>query len=520
MRAPLAARPVIRSSALETLRAALAVVPWFCAYLADDVYSMPASSGSTTPIWPPLAGTPALPGVAEWPALIKQGAAGNQPTLSLAHPKYNNRPAVEFATSALKTPSLFTPQATPCTIFVVGHADTVGVNRFFCGGSDDAGGREMFRGSGSRMNSRGASASGTIVQDAAYSADQAQIHVFQMNGAASRHRVNGYETPGTTGAGTTQQHRVGCRANQSTADALIGGMAFFGVVYSAMTTADIETVEAAFAAYYAKTLAPATYLRGGQVTEPGDGYRYHTFTGAGTLTLVGPGTVTVEYLVAGGGGGSGRSGGNEASGGGGGGQVLTGSGLVIAANQAVTVGAGGTAGSTGTVAAGQGGSSSLGAITALGGAGSKSTGQADTNGQQGGSGSGGGAKVGSAGTAGAANGTGTSAGGAGVANAAGGGGGGANAAGADAASATTGGAGGQGIEWPAASGTRYGGGGGGGGKTGGAGGAGGAGGGGAGGIGQGVSGTANTGGGAGGTGTSGAVGRGGGTGVVIVRYPI
>jgi hypothetical protein len=60
----------------------------------------------------------------------------------------------------------------------------------------------------------------------------------------------------------------------------------------------------------------------GSITEPGDGYRYHTFTGSSSFTVTpGNGSQTMEYRVIGGGGG----GGSGMGGGGGAGYLSSGS---------------------------------------------------------------------------------------------------------------------------------------------------------------------------------------------------
>jgi len=248
-------------------------------------------------------------------------------------------------------------------------------------------------------------------------------------------------------------------------------------------------------------------MTGGTITAPGDGYVYHTFTTSGTLTPIGD-PVEVEYLVvAGGGGGSGGYGGAGGAGG-----AKTGTATIPAARTA-TIGGGGPAvygGGTGTA-------TSLGAISSVGGGGGnyRDSGLPGGAGGSGGGGGGGSGATGGAGTAGQGN-----DGGDGNPNLAGGGGGGAGAAGADGGSvvAQRGGNGGIGIEWPASSGTFYAGGGGGGGLAS-PGGSPGSGGGGQGGYDPGAptAGTVNTGGGGGGGYGSHSAG---GSGIVVVRYPV
>lgn len=245
-------------------------------------------------------------------------------------------------------------------------------------------------------------------------------------------------------------------------------------------------------------------VTGGTVTDVG-GFRYHTFTSSGTLTVTG--SVPVNYLVVGGGGG----GGSSVGGGGGAGGYLAGS-TTLSTSQTVTVGAAGSAGVGGV--GGSGGNSALGSVAvATGGGGGAGDGVNATSGGSGGGGSG--ASTAGAGTAGQG-----FAGGAGVLDRSGGGGGGAAAVGVAGTSSASG-AGGAGTVW--SDGVQYAGGGGAGGYNTFSvpAGAGGAGGGGAGGVmsppGVGSAGTTNRGGGGGGGAVS-QNGGAGGSGVVIVRY--
>lgn len=256
-------------------------------------------------------------------------------------------------------------------------------------------------------------------------------------------------------------------------------------------------------------------------------YWIHEFTSSGTFT---PQTdLSCNYLVVAGGGG----GGYTRAGGGGGGGYLSASNFSCAINSAltVTVGAGGVATLTNSTS---GSSSTFGSITSTGGGGGSSP--ADKPGKNGGSGGGG---VAGANTTDAAAGTASPSGqgfngGLGsipaTSNSTGGGGGGAGAAGADGAN-NQGGNGGVGLANSITGSSVYYAGGGGGGADGvnssalpGAGGNGG------GGAGQkwlsvaAVAGTANRGGGGGGGGGTinvmDGLGANGGSGVVIVRYPI
>jgi len=263
-----------------------------------------------------------------------------------------------------------------------------------------------------------------------------------------------------------------------------------------------------------KSAAPIVVA--GRVTASGgsetdlNGYRYHTFTSNGSLTVNTGGEV--EYLIVGGGGG----GGNNIGGGGGGGGVVTGTITLAAGTFSISIGSGGASGTNGE-------SSSFDTISASGGG---AGGNANDAGSSGGSGGGGGGGtvtyLGGASTAGQGVGGDGYPGGAGVTAAGGGGGAGANGV---SATSGVGGDGGDGVEWPSGSGTYYGGGGGGNTFESASGGSGGLGGGAdAPGDGvfkfEGLPGTANTGGGGSG-GTNGfKVGGAGGSGIVIVRYTV
>lgn len=270
---------------------------------------------------------------------------------------------------------------------------------------------------------------------------------------------------------------------------------------------------------------------GGTITEA-EGYRIHTFTSSGTFEVT-KGSAAVEYLVIGGGGagGGGVSVYEPGAGGGAGGyrcsvssetsgeNSLAESPLTVATGSySVVVGAGGT-GVLYTGAPNPGNNSSFSTIVSAGGGGGGDYNSAPL---AGGSGGGGAEQAGASGTAGQghAGGSGVSAGGGGQ-TASGGGGGGAGSAGAN-GSNYTGGNGGSGIT-SSITGTavgRAGGGGGGGRDTRGVGSDGG-------GnailSGNGQSATVNTGGGGGGsmaTSSGNYLGGNGGSGIVIIRYPI
>ena len=240
---------------------------------------------------------------------------------------------------------------------------------------------------------------------------------------------------------------------------------------------------------------------GGTITDVG-GYRYHTFTSSGSLVVSAGGSV--DLLVVGGGGGGYA---NVGGGGGGGGGVNTQSNYVLATGTySVVVGAGAPGYTQSVGSRTNGESSSFDSVNAGGG----DTGYDIASGLQYYGGDSGSPQ--------------SNSGGVGIAGASGyaGGGGGAGGVGDDGANLANAGDGGPGVEWPAGSGTHYGGGGGGGSNktnenTNGIGGIGG------GGDGavrntNGGNGTANTGGGGGGT--RAAVPGAGGSGIVIVRYAV
>jgi hypothetical protein len=269
------------------------------------------------------------------------------------------------------------------------------------------------------------------------------------------------------------------------------------------------------------------YANGGTVTtitQNGVNYRVHTFTSSGTLSVTQSGSVEVLVVAGGGGGGN-----NHAGGGGAGGLIFDNSYYVIN-NQSITVtiGAGGTSPILNYSPVTNGNNSVFGTLTAIGGGGGGSRNDSNNNspGNNGGSGGGGGGSQSSLpgnwvpgnGTSGQGNN-----GGYGV-DILGGGGGGASAVGTVGAYNSTGGNGGNGVQFNLnGTSTYYAGGGGGGYNPLYGGGNGGLGGGGNGGIqqfDQGTPGTANTGGGGGGGGAGGTQGSIGGSGIVIVRYPI
>jgi Concanavalin A-like lectin/glucanases superfamily len=269
----------------------------------------------------------------------------------------------------------------------------------------------------------------------------------------------------------------------------------------------------------------------GGTTVTANGYVTHTFTSSGTLTVAENITNADILVVAGGGGGGG---GYQGGGGGAGGMISRPAMSLSPGNYTVTVGAGGRGASSGLPPAG-GNNSSIGLLTAIGGG--RGNGEMQAFGASGSEaatsgGSGGGtghstygsalagtqpSQSGDSGLFGYGTSGGTNWGGC-CSNA---GGGGASVAGTYAPSDNNAGSGGAGRQWFDS--TGYAGGGAGANRGAGNRAAGGYGGGGAGGNNDsGTAGTANTGGGggAGGSGSGVGVGAAGGSGIVIVRYPI
>lgn len=139
---------------------------------------------------------------------------------------------------------------------------------------------------------------------------------------------------------------------------------------------------------------------GGTVTEPGDGYRYHTFLGpTGTLTVTSAGMV--EHLIVDGGGGGARGTFNRANGSGAAGGLRTNDGqenhAVTTQDYPIVVGAGGARG-TALADGNSGAASSFDGLTGVGGGGG---GFEEQNGLPGGSGGGGGGSTVSGPTGGA-----------------------------------------------------------------------------------------------------------------------
>lgn len=253
-------------------------------------------------------------------------------------------------------------------------------------------------------------------------------------------------------------------------------------------------------AYIKNALSSTPFATGGIVTYSGD-YVIHTFLSSGVFTVNGGGNVDVLLVGGGGGGNIGRTNTYLGAGGGGGQVRILSSQSVTSGNINVTIGQGG-AGLASTqidINGNTGGATSFGALSASGG-----TGGYYTNGY------------------GGTNGDGTHTGGAPSGIYAGGGGGaGANGQ-AGNSSTPKGGNGGAGIACDYSGSSVYYGGGGGAAGASGTRGEGGTGGGGAGSTtsSNSVAGTANTGGGGGAGGYTDHASSGGGSGIVIVRYPV
>ena len=287
-------------------------------------------------------------------------------------------------------------------------------------------------------------------------------------------------------------------------------------------------------AKYGVTPAIAPYATGGDVITTDGTYWYHTFKATGTFTP--KKAITCNYLVVAGGGGGGYSGGGGGGAGGlrstvtatGGGGSLESALSLGTSAYTVTIGAGGAQSSPYGTSGTNGSNSVFATITSTGGGGGAGYNNFSAIGGSGGGGTAGGVisaprYAGAAGTTnqGYAGGNGGT-----TPTNAGGGGGGAGAVGAN-ANGGSGGAGGGGnggagvaVSISGSSVTYAGGGAGGGGDRGGTGGAGGGGNGGFGVSGVPTGGTANTGGGGGADWNSISTAGAGGSGLVIVRYPV
>ena len=156
---------------------------------------------------------------------------------------------------------------------------------------------------------------------------------------------------------------------------------------SGVKTVTVTNSDTGSAANSSPGFTYTVYATGGSITTVGS-YRIHTFTSGGAITFATAGNV--EYLVVAGGGSGGGSGGTDGSGGGGAGGFRTASGFAVNAQEyTVTVGAGGNGVGAGTDG-NNGGNSGFSTITALGGGGGGSEVGTVRKGKDGGSGGGGG----------------------------------------------------------------------------------------------------------------------------------
>jgi hypothetical protein len=139
----------------------------------------------------------------------------------------------------------------------------------------------------------------------------------------------------------------------------------------------------------------ATQSAGSGSTTSNGGYKIHTFTSAGTLTVTARGNI--EYLIVAGGG----AGGTTDAGGGGAGGVVYGTMLIETGAYGITIGAGGAYVNTNNMAGLSGSNSTALGFTAIGGGGGgvDRYGNAGTQGpKSGGSGGGGGSRQGTVST--------------------------------------------------------------------------------------------------------------------------
>lgn len=303
------------------------------------------------------------------------------------------------------------------------------------------------------------------------------------------------------------------------ADASARTSALSGVLVEGMMSylKDTDTVEVYDGSAWVGVGGVATLAASGGTEVTSGGYKYHTFTSSGTLTVSTAGVC--EVLAVGGGGGGHQNDLYNAGGGGAGGLVNFTNLYLTATSHTITIGAGGTGAPNAAVISPSGSESLIGSIvTAVGGGGGGANANADEFGGKGGSGGGSSAaRAGAPGVSGQGNDGGGGSGG--------GGGGGAGAAG---VGTSSGGHGGVGLDfstWATATSTGdsgYYAGGGGGGDTGGPtlGNGGTGGGGNAASATTGGAGSANTGGGGGAGVNTGSAGGNGGSGIVIVRYAV
>jgi len=382
---------------------------------------------------------------------------------------------------------------------------------------------------------------GSVVQTVTYASRPYTVHRFTTEGTFSLDVTDAgtfeqdlkftIEGSGSFGGATTEGTRT---ADQETITVVVGSGGRVDVAYPQ----DNGTNDIPFANIHPIPVE-ATGGSISDITIDGDEYRVHVFTSTGSSTFgvqsLGNITDDVDYLVVAGGGGGGGSAGSGASGAGGGaGGLLNGITTLTIQDYSVVVGTGGSSGgSESDVRGGNGANSTAFGLTSIGGGGGGSREPGNGQGKNGGSGGGEGSqRLASSGFGLGTNGQGNNGGQNGVvggntsAENASGGGGGAGGVGQDGLDNSRSGNGGIGLDFSSTFTSAFGdngffaGGGAGGraGTVGGSQGTGGTGGGGDGGDTTGQAGAANTGGGGGGAGRSGRP-AGGGSGIVIIRYP-
>ena len=135
-----------------------------------------------------------------------------------------------------------------------------------------------------------------------------------------------------------------------------------------------------------KELVTGSPVASGGTEVVAGGYRYHTFTSSGTLTVTSPGDLEVLMVAGGGGGGSGNVGLDGAGGGGGAGGLIQQTVTVTAQAYSIVVGNGGAGGSNGAGTAGD--DTTAFGLTADGGGGGRQ-GNSGGSGADGGCGGGG-----------------------------------------------------------------------------------------------------------------------------------